>query len=74
MNVVIVADLDMAEGVNTCVLGYSSEYGWEEFEIKPRPLPQKKNAYKFKDFNRLIENAQVEGWNACLDAILGETE
>ena len=74
MNVVIVADLDMAEGVNTCVLGYCSEYGWEELDVVPRPLPQKKNAYKFKDFNRLIENAQVEGWNACIDEIMGETE
>ena len=39
-----------------------------------KQLPQKKSAYKFKDFNRLIENAQVEGWNACIDEILGETE
>ena len=45
-----------------------------------KPLPQKRNTSKLQDFgnfqivwtDRTIY--QNEGWNACLDAILGETE
>jgi len=45
-----------------------------------KPLPQKKNTSKLQGFgysqimwtNKTIH--QNEGWNACLDEILGETE
>ena len=48
--------------------------------MKLKPMPQRKNTNKLQDFG----NAQIvwidktiyrnEGWNACIDEIMGETE
>ncbi len=63
MKVVIVADINIAEDVSTCVLGYSSKNGWEDIDVTPRPLPSKDYWHK-KDY--------ADGWNDCLDEITGE--
>ena len=62
MKMVIVADLDLAEDVDTCILGYSSKDGWEELDIKPIPLPHKLQADWYTD-------GYKEGFNACLEEI-----
>lgn len=71
MNVVIVADIDMAEDVKVCVLGYCSEYGWEELDVVPRPLPQK---MKRRTTDGAIDLIYATGYNKCLEEITGETE
>lgn len=79
MKVVIVADIDIADDVNTCVIGYSSKDGWEEVEVTPRQLPEEcddateiYNAHGEIDCYQLTDYAR--GWNACLDEIMGEIE
>lgn len=72
MKVVIVADIDIADDVNTCVLGYSSKKGWEEVEVTPRPLPQWKD--ECYHYGELAKNRFAVGYNACLDEIIGEIE
>ena len=62
MKMVIVADLDLAEDVDTCILGYSSKDGWEELDVKPIRLPHKLQADWYTD-------GYKEGFNACLEEI-----
>lgn len=55
------------------------EYREGEYSSVPlwcplKPMPQKKETYKFKDLEdvkmiRLIENAQVVGWNDCIEEL-----
>lgn len=77
MKVVIVADIDIADDVGTCVLGYSSKKGWEEIEVTPRPLPQREKVderYMNDGLLRCTEIMYAGGWNDCLNEITGETE
>lgn len=70
MKVVIVADIDITNDVNTCVLGYSSKDGWEEVEVTPKPLPQKKDIGILEGtILGQVEQLVFEGWNACLEEI-----
>lgn len=85
--VIDVAD-DVAKNYKALTVNYDlrGDYGeWDESikyveDTKPRPLPQKKNTSKIQGFgysqimwtNKTIH--QNEGWNDCIDAILGETE
>lgn len=39
-----------------------------------RPLPQKKEIRDAIQYRGLAEEYRKEGWNACIDAITGETE
>lgn len=76
MKVVIVADIDMAEDVKVCVLGYCSKYGWEEVEVEPKPLPTKKVPYFDPNANTYDEEKErsimneIDGYNRCIDDIL----
>lgn len=67
MKVVIVADIDIADDVSTCVLGYSSKNGWEEIEVTPRSLPQEGTEFDVIDnktgkYADLQEIALKEEW------------
>lgn len=74
MKVVIVADINIAEDVSTCVLGYSSKNGWEEIDVIPRPLPKQFTLDEIlmaKDVNTAIE---MRARNDFLEEITGEAE
>lgn len=80
--VIDVAD-DVAKNYKALTVNYDlrGDYGeWDESikyveDTKPRPLPKPKEANHCADEEfALLDRMYRCGFNACLDAILGETE
>ncbi len=80
MKVVVTFDVDEKNLDDLVVTAkvYRKKDVYKEFvsvenNLPLRPLPKKKNEVDIYGFD-LVKNRYATGWNACLDAITGETE
>ena len=61
-------------------LTVQDKHGYQMFDLttdKPshlKPMPEKKDIKSILQYRGLAEEYRKEGWNACIDEILGETE
>ncbi len=73
--------IDTPKNCAECQLNSHTDYDFDvcwvtqgKGECPLRSLPQKKEIKNSIQYRGLAEEYRKEGWNACLDAIEGETE